>query len=166
MASGLIYALPVILVVLFFRSARDRLVSIKLTLGAVLAWQVLSSSIGGFLYNHYQFRDRPFASMGLQELLFERPQKAFPSDHAAVVMVIGLGLIYYKYPKLGWVFLSLGVISSLARVVIGFHYFGDVLGGWLLGVAAIGLIVLFDRPITNLINKVFGRFVGQATLHG
>lgn len=166
MASGLIYALPILLAVLFFRSIRDRITSIKLTLAAGLAWQVLSSSIGGFLYNHYQFRDRPFTSRGLQELLFERPQKAFPSDHSAVIMAIGLGLLYYKYPKLGWAFLSIGIISSLARVVIGFHYFGDVLGGWLLGATAIGLVILLDRPVTAVINKIFGRFIGRATLHG
>jgi membrane-associated phospholipid phosphatase len=165
-ASGLIYALPLLLAIFFFRSARDRIASIKLALAAGLAWQVLSSSIGGFLYSHYHFRDRPFTSRGLQELLFERPQKAFPSDHSAVIMAIGLGLIYYKYPKLGWVFLSVGMISSLARVVIGFHYFGDVLGGWLLGATALGVVVLLDRPLTALINKIFGRFIGQVTLHG
>ena len=127
LASVFIYALPVILLVLFFRNYRDRLNSIKIFLAVVITWQIITKYLGTFLYNTYGFRDRPFAEYSsVKEFLFEQPTKAFPSDHSAVIMVVALSLFGYKYPRLAWPFLILGLTSSLARVVIGFHYFGDV----------------------------------------
>lgn len=165
-ASGVIYILPIILLVLFFRSAADRLASLKIFLSAIVAWFVLNKTIGNFLYNNYHFRDRPFVERGLHELLLERPQKAFPSDHSAVIMAVIFALFYYRYPKLGFFFLIAGVISSLARVVIGFHYFGDIMGGWIVGAVAFAIIYWLDQPITSLYKRVASRWTNQATFHG
>lgn len=149
LASVFIYLLPIILLYLFFRSRDDRAKAINVTAMAILSWQILSKFLGSFIYNHYGFRDRPFASHGLTEFLFEQPQKAFPSDHAAVLMAVTLGFFYYRYPKLGWLFLIGGVLSSLGRVVIGFHWFGDVIGGWLLAVVAFYLWRIVDQPVSR-----------------
>ncbi|HUD20500.1 MAG TPA: phosphatase PAP2 family protein [Candidatus Saccharimonadales bacterium] len=155
LASFFVYLLPVILIVLFFKNYRDRLNSIKIFLIAVVSWQVLNKSIGSFLYNHYGFRNRPFADYGgTKEFFFEQPQKAFPSDHAAVLIAVALSLIFYRYPKLGWVFLIGGVLSSLARVVIGFHWFGDVIGGWAIGAITWGVFYLLDTQIDWLLKKI------------
>lgn len=152
-ASLFIYLVPIILIILFFRTAKDRINSVKIFLAAILSWQVLSYLTGYLLYHYYGFRDRPFASKGITELLFERPQKSFPSDHAAVIFAVMLSFFVYKYPKLGWLFLIGGILSSLGRVVIGFHYVGDILGGWLIGAIALGIIILLNKPLTNLIKK-------------
>jgi membrane-associated phospholipid phosphatase len=152
-ASLFIYLVPIILIILFFRGAKDRINSIKIFLTAILSWQVLSYFTGYLLYHYYGFRDRPFASKGLSELLFERPQKAFPSDHSAVLFAVMLAFFAYKYPKLGWLFLIGGVLSSFGRVMIGFHYVGDVFGGWILGAIALGIVMLLDKPLTKLITK-------------
>ncbi|MEX1051851.1 MAG: phosphatase PAP2 family protein [Patescibacteria group bacterium] len=148
-ASLFIYVIPAVLLVMFWRSQRDRIVALKILVAVGLAWKVLSNLTGQLLYDGFGFRDRPFAAGGFPELFFERPEKAFPSDHAAVIAVMVLGLFVYRYPKMGWVFLVLGGISSLSRVIIGFHWFGDVIGGWLIGALAVGVIWLFDRPLTN-----------------
>lgn len=158
LAAGFVYLIPVVLVVMFFRSHRDRIVATKLFIAALLAWQGFSALLGGFLYDNYGFRERPFASTGLQELFFEQPDKAFPSDHSAVIMVMIIGLFAYRYPKLGWLFLILGIFSSLARVVLGFHWFGDIVGGWLLGALALGVIWLFNRPVTRATEWLFQKF--------
>ncbi len=154
-ASVFIYVVPLVLLVMFFRSHRDRIVSLKVFVAAILAWQVFSNFLGQFLYDGYGFRQRPFADQRLEELLFERPEKAFPSDHSAVIAAVVIGFFVYKYPKLGWVFLVLGLISSLSRVVIGFHWFGDIVGGWLIGALAVGLVWVLDRPLT----KIFEWFI-------
>jgi len=166
-AAGFVYLIPVVLIILFFRSHRDRLIASKLFLAVVIGWQVISKLLGEWLYQGYGFRDRPFASTGLTELFFERPEKAFPSDHATVLAVMIVGLFAYRHPKLGWLFLWGGVFSSLARVVIGFHWFGDVLAGWLIGLLAFGLIWLFDRPLTKATEWLFQKFsrsYGRQTL--
>lgn len=157
-ASGFIYALPIILLVMFFRSHRDRITSMKIFLAVVIAWQVFSRLVGEVLYSSYGFRDRPFAGRGLNELFLEQPEKAFPSDHSAVIAVVVLTLFIYKYPKLGYVFLIGGIASSLARVAIGFHWFGDILGGWLLGALAVGIVWVFDRHLTNVFEWVIQKF--------
>lgn len=153
-ASVFIYVIPVVLLVMFWRSHRDRIASLKILTATVLTWQVFSNFLGQFLYDGYGFRERPFAGQGIKELLFERPEKAFPSDHSAVMAAVVIGFFVYRYPKLGWLFLVLGLLSSLSRVVIGFHWFGDMVGGWLLGAIAVGVIWLFDRPLTRLFEWV------------
>lgn len=154
-ANAFVYVLPLVLLWLFFRSRQDRINSAKIFLTAVLAWQVFTRLIGGWLYSAYGFRDRPFSLGGLQELFFERPQKSFPSDHAAVMFAAMLALFAYKYPRLGWLFLIGALVSSFARVVVGFHYVGDILGGFALGAVAYGVIRLLDRPIDRILEKIF-----------
>lgn len=77
LSGGVIYALPLLLIILFFRSAKDRLSAFKITVAAVLSWKVLNSLIGTLLYNNYGFRDRPFASSGLTELFLSNRRKPF-----------------------------------------------------------------------------------------
>lgn len=156
-ASIFVYLLPVILIWLFLRDQASRLKSVKIFLVAVLAWQVLSAVIGHFLYNGYGFRERPFALDGIRELFFEQPEKAFPSDHAAVMFAVVLAFFAYRYPRLGWIFLIGGVLSSLGRVLVGFHYVGDVLGGWAVGTIAFAAIYSLDRYIDPVISYLTRR---------
>jgi|GEM_PF-504514 len=155
LASGFVYLLPLVLLYLFFHSYRDKISSAKIFVTAILSWQVLSSFTGQFLYSHYGFRDRPFTHYGLSELLLERPQKAFPSDHAAVLFAVALSFFFYKYPKLGWLFLIGGMLSAIGRVAIGFHWMGDVLGGWAIGAIAFLIIRALDKPLTTLFDRIF-----------
>jgi len=132
LATYLIYSLPIVLIILFLEN-KQRLISIKIFLGTILTWKVYSFLIGTFIYSQFNFRDRPFASRGLTELFFEQPQKAFPSDHAAVMMFVTLILFGYRQKVWAWLFLTLMILNSLSRVGIGFHFFGDILGGFVVG---------------------------------
>ncbi|QQG49842.1 MAG: phosphatase PAP2 family protein [Candidatus Berkelbacteria bacterium] len=154
-ASAFVYVLPLALLWLFFRTKTDRLNSIKVFLAAILSWQVLTNAVGGWLYGAYGFRDRPFALDGYQELFFERPQKAFPSDHAGVLTAVTLAFFAYRYPKLGWLFLVGGIVTSFGRVAVGFHYVGDIIGGIAIGGIAYGIIRLLDRPLDRILEKIF-----------
>lgn len=156
-ASVFIYSLPIILLYLFYRGGNDRVKSVKIFLIAVIAWVVLNRLIGDFLYAHYGFRDRPFAQYGIKELFFERPTKAFPSDHAAVIFAATLSFFYYRYRKIGWIFLIGGTISALARVAIGFHWFGDIVGGYIMGLIAFLVVLAFDKQLTEAIQWTFNK---------
>ncbi len=158
LATFFIYLLPLILIYFFWRGGQDRVNSAKIFLAAVVPWVVFTTLVGGYLFSHYGFRVRPFATLGIQELFLKRPDKAFPSDHATVLMAVTLAFFAYRYKGLGWLFLVGGVIlSSLARVAVGFHWFGDIVGGFVAG--ALGFLVVWwlnsplDRFLSALLNR-------------
>ena len=115
LATYLIYFLPLMLLYFFFLN-KKRLVATKVFFGVILTWKVYSSLIGTFFYTFYGFRDRPFASKGIAELFFEQPHKAFPSDHAAVLMFLTLILFEYRQSRWAQLFLVLTILSTLAMV--------------------------------------------------
>ncbi|HSX42313.1 MAG TPA: phosphatase PAP2 family protein [Candidatus Saccharimonadales bacterium] len=150
-----VYLLPLILLYLFWRGGQDRVNSAKIFLAAIIPWVIFTTLLGGYLFSHFGFRERPFASLGIQELFLKRPDKAFPSDHATVLMAATLAFFAYRYKGLGWLFLVGGVIlSSLARVAVGFHWFGDILGGFVSGALGVWLIWAFDRPLNVWLTRL------------
>lgn len=159
-ATFFIYLLPLILLYLFFvKGGQDRINSAKIFLAAALPWLVFTTLIGGYLFSHYGFRERPFATLGIQELFLKRPDKAFPSDHATVLMAVTLAFYAYGYKKLGWLFLIGGVLlSSMARVAVGFHWFGDILGGFASAALGFWLIWKLDRPLNHWLGHLFSWF--------
>lgn len=150
-----VYALPIVLLWLFWRNrGRDRRSAIKIFLAVVLVWRLLSHTLGVFFYDLYGFRDRPFTERGLQEFFFEQPEKAFPSDHAAVLTVVTALLFFYGYRKLAWLFAGALVLTGFGRIVVGFHYFGDITGGVALGLVMWGVMKVLDQPIERFFDRI------------
>ncbi|MEV6687380.1 phosphatase PAP2 family protein [Streptomyces sp. NPDC051130] len=67
---------------------------------------------------------------------------SFVSDHAAVVMALGVG-IFMANRRLGLLGIGLAVVEGFCRVYMGVHYPTDVLGGLALGTA----VVLVPAPV-------------------
>jgi len=162
LATFLIYLLPIALLLLFFRS-ETRVQSAKIFVMTVVTWVGINKLLGNFLYSHYGFRDRPFAAHGLTELLFEQPQKAFPSDHAAVLMFVTLAFFYYGHKKWGWTFLVIMLLSSISRVALGFHWVGDIIGGYAVGLIGFGLLVWLDPWLQKIGDWFFGLFTKRSS---
>ncbi len=157
-ATFFIYSLPLILIYLFWRGGQDRVNSAKIFLAAAIPWLIITSLVGGYLFSHYGFRERPFATLGIQELFLKRPDKAFPSDHATVLMAVTLAFYAYGYKKIGWLFLIGGVVlSSLARVAVGFHWFGDIVGGFVSGALGFWLVRALDSTLNNWLGHLLVR---------
>lgn len=159
-SSFFIYFVPAVLIYLFLKSSADRLAATKIFLATLLAWQVVSNLLGSWLYSSFGFRTRPFVEKGYLEFMLEQPEKAFPSDHATVMAVVGFGFLLYRYPKLAWFFLLGGLLSSLARVVIGFHWFGDIIGGWIIGLTIITIFYLFNSYLDKIIKPILSKIEG------
>lgn len=157
LAALVVYILPVILLYLFFKNGRDRLNSIKIFLATVITWRIFSNGLGILIYNLWQFRDRPFAETGLQELFLEQPTKAFPSDHAAVLTIVAAMCFFLGYKRLGWIFVIAGTLSVFGRVAVGFHYIGDIFGGIAVGLIAFALFYYLDSQIERLVKSVWRR---------
>lgn len=71
---------------------------------------------------------------------------SFPSDHAMSVAAICF-VLWHFYPVLGPFFLLLVILNGWARVVLGYHYWTDVLAGWILGVLCGWLVILTLAPM-------------------
>jgi undecaprenyl-diphosphatase len=97
-------------------------------------------------------RARPFVDHPQAHLLVGRStDPSFPSDHATGAFAIAVAIFLYDR-TVGWVFLALAVLISAARVYVGIHYPGDVLGGAVLG--ALVALVLHWGPLRGILERV------------
>ncbi|UGS35394.1 phosphatase PAP2 family protein [Capillimicrobium parvum] len=96
--------------------------------------------VAGAVVSHLVDRPRPFVSHPqIHAFLHHAADAGFPSDHATAAFAIGGVLVI----RLGWVaapVLLAALALSVARVMIGLHYPGDVLAGAVLGLGCAALV--------------------------
>lgn len=110
------------------RAARQR-VALYAVCAAVLGL-ALSQAIG-----HVWFRERPYVHHPAYLLIAPSGDPSFPSDHAVAGVALAVPFLLARR-WIGAVLLGLALLVSLARVAVGTHYPGDILGGALLGLGA------------------------------
>lgn len=97
---------------------------------------------------------------------------SFPSMHSASVPALYFALANEVKKKWLWILAGImTVVVGFSRVVAGMHYPTDVLAGWALGFAVIGIFALLDRYIKKewaihlilLISAVPGLFYVRTT---
>jgi undecaprenyl-diphosphatase len=127
--------------------------------GAVLATAsaalalLISQPIGHLVDRTRPFLDHPAHA----HLLVARSHDpSFPSDHATGAFALAFGLWLYDR-TFGAVFLILAAIVAVARVYVGTHYPGDVLGGALLGIGVASALYLIP-PTRRLLEAIAHRF--------
>ena len=90
---------------------------------------------------------------------------SFPSMHSASIPALYFTLAKESKKKWLWVIAAvLTVLVGVSRSVAGMHYPTDVLAGWILGFAVIGVFTLLDRYVHNewlyhlilLVSALFG----------
>lgn len=121
--------------------------------GAVLA---LLAAGGALLVNQVIIRiwerPRPFVAHphAVHVLVSRSADASFPSDHAAAAIAIAVAVLLL-HRRLGLVVLAVALLVGYARVYVGAHYPGDVLGG-----AAIGLVaaLVLWRPLAFVPTQV------------
>lgn len=140
-AKILIYFLPVHMIVLWVRSNDTRRQTALVLLGALVCGIVMSHLIGlGF------YRMRPFLAGLGDALMAHRPSASFPSNHALVFSAYASTLLLLRQFRLGAAVLIVGLFVGVARVYLGIHYPGDILGGFVLGaVAAMASLWIWAR---------------------
>jgi membrane-associated phospholipid phosphatase len=148
-------ALPVVMVVLVALAflVPWRALRVERRVGAVLA----TAGAGlGLLVNqliaHGVDRARPYeAHPAHAHLLIARSgDPSFPSDHATGAFALAVGIWLYDR-TLGSILLVAAAIVAFSRVYVGTHYPGDVVGGALIGTAAV--VVLWLLPPTRRLSE-------------
>jgi undecaprenyl-diphosphatase len=74
---------------------------------------------------------------------FQYDLYSFPSGHSARMAALAIGT-YFFYPPLGWVLVIITLSIAMARLLVGVHYFGDIVVGLCVGTfVAWGGMILF-----------------------
>jgi undecaprenyl-diphosphatase len=104
-------------------------------------------------------RPRPFVTHPDVAHLFIPPSTdpSFPSDHATAAFAIAVS-IWLRNRRAGWLALAIAFTVSFARVAVGTHYPGDVVGGAILGTAC--ALLLWIPPIRRPVDAL-ADWVGQ-----
>lgn len=101
--------------------------------------------VGALVIQQFYAHERPFVSRTDVTLLIRHGRDtSFPSDHASASFALAVGIAVYRL-RLGIVLLALASVVAFARVYVGVHYPGDVLGGAALG-GGMALTLRAARP--------------------
>lgn len=144
-AAYLIYALPIILVALWFIFPKQRKPLWLSFIGGLIAWFLITKWL---IPNFVWFRARPDSGIiGVKELLFHRPDYSFPSDHATMLSALVFGLYLFKWPKAANWFLIYAIVICVARVAVGIHFPLDILAGALSGLIGVLIAKILRKQI-------------------
>jgi undecaprenyl-diphosphatase len=138
-----LYGLAVVLLWLATRPGEERRWKIAaLAGGASAGVSLLINQVIGSLIWH---RPRPYESHPQVYHLSHSHDPSFPSDHASAAFGIAFG-IYFVDRRVGRFFLAVAAVIAVGRVVVGAHYFTDVLASAVISAAVAAVVVRFGTP--------------------
>ncbi|MEC8891212.1 MAG: phosphatase PAP2 family protein [Chloroflexota bacterium] len=122
------------------RGYKQRIVVASITHMAIASLSIL-------LINQLFFRERPFTANEVTLIFYAPTDSSFPSNTAAGTLGIALPFIFSRTKSTGLILIGMSFTFSLARVYVGVHYPGDIIGGYLAS--------LLTFPVSITILKVF-----------
>ncbi|HEY1074611.1 MAG TPA: phosphatase PAP2 family protein [Patescibacteria group bacterium] len=130
----------------FLASKKTRYDLFSSMFAGLVAWEVINRIAKLFFE-----RQRPIHELPLKEILFERPENSFPSDHAAFMSAIAFFFLLRGQKKAAsWLFV-LALAAGIARVAVAVHYPSDILVGFLDGFLAAWVVSYFHEVLSKLI---------------
>jgi undecaprenyl-diphosphatase len=101
---------------------------------------MVSGILGQLLY-----RDRPFVTHTVFQLIKHPANASFPSDHTIAAFAIAMSIwIFHRKAGIFWLILATAI--GFSRIWVGVHYPSDVLAGVLIGALSSVIIhLLFTR---------------------
>jgi undecaprenyl-diphosphatase len=147
--SPLLYALALLALWLTWRQVNQR--------GALIAGVSALVALGlGQLLGAAFPRERPYLVHHVMQLISHSVDTSFPSDHTTMAFAVAVGVWVFNR-RAGVLLLALGAVLAFARVFVGAHYPGDVLGGAILGTLTSAAFVRLagTRRIAHVVDSLF-----------
>ena len=120
-----------------------------------------AASLSILIINQLIFRERPFTSNEVNLIFYAPTDSSFPSNTAAGTLGIALPFIFSRGKSTGLILLGMSFTLSLARVYVGVHYPGDIIGGYMTSLLAFPIsvtILKVCRPLQNKVLKTMRAF--------
>ncbi|OPA77676.1 phosphatase PAP2 family protein [Paenibacillus selenitireducens] len=137
------------ILVYWFTRTRDHRIMVAEALISAAVGLGISGLIGDFFY-----RDRPFITHSVHQLIQHAANASFPSDHATAAFAIAMAFFLGRRRE-GKLWLVFAGLIAFSRVWTGVHYPTDVMAGAGLGIlSACGIHMLLTR--WALVHKFIG----------
>ncbi len=151
--GGEIGLLLVLLIILFcWKKESGKRLALVIT--AVNTWlpMIKAAVMRPRPYMEYPDRVQDVADVGNSASLDDVAAQgySFPSTHSASAMALYIFLAHEVKKK--WMWIAAIIITFLvgvSRAVAGMHYPTDILAGWALGLAGIGICLLLEKKVKN-----------------
>lgn len=151
---------------IFFAKYAIYILVLALALGIVyrrkslahIALAVVSALAINHVIAYFFFRPRPFVTLYTSPLIdsVSNASKSFPSDHTAVAFAAAT-VCALAFPRLILPGYACALTIGLARIFVGVHYPGDILGGIGVGILS-GLIVCdLSRRVRDWYAHAYGK---------
>lgn len=114
--------------------------------GLFLVLLILGRGILVEIIRFYYHRPRPFSVLGIHPLQNGINSVSFPSGHTVSMFLMAILILYIGSKKWGWFSISLAILGAISRVMMGIHWFYDIVGGFFLAVVVFYFVYYLILP--------------------
>lgn len=141
-AKYAVFLIPIAAVLVWVQVPRTQ----KLALAAVGVLTIVLAVVGIEVAAHLWTDPRPFVVDGQAPLIPHAADNGFPSDHTTFGAAIAAALAPWRR-RLAAALLVLAAAVGASRVAAHVHHVPDIIGGWLIGVAAAAVAIAIMRMV-------------------
>ncbi len=144
LGSYTLWFLIIIFLLLLFKEGLRRRVYLFGLLSLLL---IVSRGIIVEIIRYFYNRPRPFLFLDIIPLQSGIDSWSFPSGHAVTMFSIAFVIMLFGNRRWTWTVFILASISALSRVMMGIHWFSDIVGGILLAGIVFAIFYFWVLPL-------------------